>query len=130
MKKFLRLLLFGFLSWFVTFAASVCLFALRKSDGHLFELLMGIVMTACTVAFTIFYFRKINSGFLREGIVLGAAFLACNLLFDLPMFSFGPMRMPLARYLKDIGLAYLNMPIIAFGVGYILQRVNSNAAKT
>jgi hypothetical protein len=32
MKRFFRLVLFGFVSWLVTFAASVCLFALKKND--------------------------------------------------------------------------------------------------
>lgn len=129
MKKCFRLFLYGFLSWLVTFVVSVCLFPLKKSDGHLFELLMGIVLTSCTVGFTVFYFQKVKSGFLREGVQLGAAFLACNLLFDLPMFSFGPMQMPFFHYLKEIGLAYLSMPIIALGVGCILHRAQSGCSE-
>lgn len=37
------------------------------------------------------------------------------------MFSAGPMQMPLLRYFKDIGIAYLSMPIISIGFGYVLQ---------
>ena len=121
MKKFFRLLLFGFLSWLLIFGASVCLFPLKKDSEHLFEILMGFVLTICTVAFTILYFRRIHARFLWEGCWLGLAFLACNLLFDLPMFSAGPMKMPLLRYLKEIGLAYLSMPIISIGFGYVLH---------
>ncbi len=129
MKRFFRLVLFGFLSWLVTFTASVCLFALKKNDEHLFEVLMGCVLTTCTVGFAALYFCKIKADFFREGVLLGAAFLACNILFDLPMFSFGPMHMTLARYFKDIGIAYLSMPIVAIGVGYILQRAQSTFCK-
>ena len=39
MKKILRLVLFGFLSWLLIFAASVCLFGLKKEDARLFEML-------------------------------------------------------------------------------------------
>jgi hypothetical protein len=127
MKKFLHLVLFGFLSWFVTFAASVCLFPLKKSDEHSFEILMGIVLTACTVAFTVLYFRNIRTRFLREGALLGAAFFCCNILFDLPMFSFGPMQIPWSRYLKEIGLAYLSMPIIALGAGWMLHQAQGKS---
>ena len=122
MKAFFRLLLFGFLSWLVTFGASVCLFFLKKESAHLFETLMGIVLTTCTVAFTLLYFRKIETDHFREGILLGLAFIACNILFDLPMFSFGPMTMPLHQYLKDIGIAYLCMPVVSVGFGYALEK--------
>jgi len=120
-KKFFRLVLFGFLSWLMVFGASVCLFSIKNDSEHLFEILMGFVLTTCTVAFTILYFRRVHAGFLGEGCLLGLAFVACNLLFDLPMFSAGPMKMPLLQYLKEIGLAYLSMPIISIGFGCVLQ---------
>jgi hypothetical protein len=121
MKKFLRLVLFGFLSWLVIFVASVCLFSLKKDNARLFEMLMSFVLTGCTVGFTALYFRKVQAAFLCEGILLGLAFAGCNIAFDLPMFLAGPMQMPLPRYLQDIGLAYLSMPIISLGFGYVLE---------
>jgi len=127
MKKFFRLVCFGFLSWLVTFGASVCLFPLKKGSEHLFETLMAFLLTACTVAFTTLYFRKVKADFLRDGCLLGLAFVVCNLFFDVPMFSAGPMQMPLLRYLKDIGIAYLSMPIISIGFGYVLQAHTSTA---
>lgn len=63
MKKFLRLALFGLLSWFATFGASVCLFPLKKGGEHLFETLMGFVLTTCTVAFTTLYFSRSTRAF-------------------------------------------------------------------
>jgi len=122
MKKLGRLLLFGFLSWLLTFGASVCLFSLKKDNERLFEMLMGIVLTICTVVFTLLYFRKVRAAFFHEGVLLGVAFVVCNNLFDLPMFMAGPMRMPLFHYLKDIGIAYLSMPIISVGFGYGIQK--------
>jgi hypothetical protein len=123
MKKLLRLLLFGFLSWLLTFGASVCLFSIKKGNERLFEMAMGIVLTSCTVLFTLLYFRKTKEAFFREGICLGVAFAACNILFDLPMFMAGPMKMPLLDYLENIGIAYLSMPIISIGFGYALQKL-------
>jgi hypothetical protein len=122
MKKFLRLVLFGFLSWIVTFGASICLFGLKKENEHTFEIIMGMVLTLCTVGFTLLYFRKIRTAFFREGVLLGLAFVACNILFDLPMFLAGPMRMPPERYFAEIGIAYFSMAIISIGVGCALRR--------
>ena len=127
MKRFWRLLLFGFLSWLLTFGASVCLFSLKKDNERLFEMLMGIVLTSCTVLFTLLYFRRVRVEFIREGILLGSTFLGCNIVFDLPLFMVGPMQMSLPRYLKDIGIAYLSMPIVSIGFGYALQRLRDDS---
>jgi hypothetical protein len=37
-----------------------------------------------------------------------------NLIFDFPMFAFGPMRMTALAYYSEIGLAYLAFPAFAF----------------
>ena len=124
MKNILRPLLIGFVSWLLIFLASVCLFGLKHSNARLFEILMSIVLTACAAALSLLYFRKIRTAFVREGLVLGATFVCCNIGFDLPMFSAGPMKMPLAQYFNEIGFAYLCMPIISVGLGCALQRLS------
>lgn len=128
MKKLGRLILFGFLSWIFTLAGAMCLSSLRTEQRRLFETLMSSVLIASAVLFTLLYFRKIHSGFMREAIWLGIAFMACNILFDLPMFMAGPMKMTLPDYLKDIGLTYLGMPIISLGFGYGFQRLSGHTA--
>ena len=122
MKKFLRLILFGFLSWLVTFGASVCLFELKKEHERTFEMMMSMVLTLFTVGFTVLYFRKIRTAFLREGVLLGLAFVACNIGFDLPMFVAGPMRMPLEHYFTEIGIGYFSMAFISIGFGCALRQ--------
>ena len=83
---------------------------------------MGTILTTCTVGFTLLYFRKIRAAFFREGVLLGVAFVGCNILFDLPMFSFGPMQMSLRDYFSQIGIAYFSMAVISIGFGYAFQR--------
>jgi len=85
----------------------------------------------CSVGFTLLYFRKIRTAFFREGLLLGLAFVACNILFDLPMFLAGPMQMPPERYFTQIGVAYLSMAIISIGFGSALrQRPNRTAPQS
>ena len=122
MKKFLRLLLFGFLSWLLTFSGALCLTPLRQVHRTTFETLIGVVLTISTVLFCVLYFRKVRAGFLREGVLLGMAFFGCNILFDLPMFLAGPMKVPMQEYLRDVGLAYLSMIVISIGFGYHLRQ--------
>ena len=41
---------------------------------------------------------------------------------DLFAFSWGPMKMSLANYIKDIGVTYLIILIIPSGIGYMLEK--------
>jgi hypothetical protein len=122
MKHLGRLVLWGFVSWAVTLSGSMCLFPLKQARLTLFDTLMGSVLSLSTVLCTLAYFRPIRRGYVREGIQLGMAFLACNILFDLPLFAAGPMQMAPADYLQDIGLAYLAMPVVSVGYGYGMSR--------
>lgn len=119
-----RLFLFGFLSWLVTFGGAMCLSPLRTAHRTTFETLIGVVLTLSTVLFASLYFRRVQTAFVREGVLLGIAFVVCNILFDLPMFLSGPMRMPFGDYMKDIGLAYLSMPVVSIGLGCMLRRAH------
>jgi hypothetical protein len=97
-----------------------------KTFGWLFlnggQILNRLIMVACVVLFSVLYFRSVTSGFQKEGARLGAVCLAISLFIDLLLFMEGPMKMPLADYLKDIGLTYLIIPIITVGFGYLLER--------
>jgi hypothetical protein len=125
MKKAAGLFLFGFLSWLTTFSGAMILSGLREAQRPLFETLMGPVLVSSTAAFTLLYFRRVTSRYLQEAALLGVAFVVCNIVLDLPMFLEGPMKMSLAVYLKDIGLAYLSMPIIALAIGWQSRQIRS-----
>ncbi len=53
MKKYLKVGLFGFLAWLITFVVSVLIFPLRTSQRPLFESIMPVVVTLCAVLFSI-----------------------------------------------------------------------------
>ena len=122
MKKYLKLGLFGFLTWLIAFVVSVLIFPLRESQRPLFESIMPVVVTVCAVLFSILYFRKVEKSFLQEGMLLGIAWLVINIFVDLLLFSEGPMKMPFVDYIKDIGLTYLIIPTVTLGFGYLLQQ--------
>jgi hypothetical protein len=58
------------------------------------------------VGFTLLYFRKTRTAFLREGVLLGLTFVGCDILFDLPMFLAGPMRTPPVAARALFGIKY------------------------
>jgi len=83
---------------------------------------MPVVVAIATVVSTILYFKKVETNFLKEGILLGIVFFAVSIVIDLLMFSKGPMAMPFLDYVKDIGFTYLLIPSITIGVGYIIDK--------
>jgi hypothetical protein len=122
MKKYLKIALFGFLTWLIPFIVAFLIFQLKSSYRPLFESIMAVVVTASAVLFAILYFRKLISGFLREGILTGVIWFIINIILDLMLFMEGPMKMSFSDYMMDIGLTYLIIPVVTTGLGYLLQR--------
>lgn len=120
-----KALLYGFLIWLIPFAVSILIYPLRTSSRALFESIMPVVVTLCVVFFSVLYFRKLSHRFVREGIVVGVIWFAISLVLDLLMFMWGPMKMPLADYVMDVGIVYLIMPMITIGFGYLIAKVLS-----
>jgi len=120
MVAFRRAILFGFLIWVIAFAVAFALFPIRTSARPLFESIMPVVLTAATVFFAYRYFRSVQAGFAREGLLLGIVWMAANVLIDLPlMLSPSPMQMTPAEYFGDIGLTYLLIPVVTTGIGLV-----------
>lgn len=108
----------GFLSWVVPFAAGFAAFPLKKSNDPLFETIMSLVMLATAAALARFYFRGVSPS-LGAGAVIGALWLAMNLVFDYPMFAYGPMKMTMAQYYSNIGAGYLLYPLFLSGCAWV-----------
>ena len=111
----------GFLSWLVPFAVSFAVFPLKKTNAPLFETLMGLVVLLTAAGLLRLYFRNLTVSTLEAALVGGSWFLI-NLVFDYPMFSYGPMQMTAAAYYSEIGLAYLAFPIFALGAARLVER--------
>jgi len=115
-----KALFYGFLVWLIPFIVAVSIYPIHESNRPLFESVMPVVVTVCVVVFSILYFRKLETEFLKEGILLGALWFAISLLIDLMMFlPDSPMQMDLIPYMMDIGLTYLIIPAITIGFGYL-----------
>lgn len=115
--------LYGFLVWLVPFAVAFSIYKpLHETQRDVFENAMAIALAFTTMLFSNLHFRKLHSSFAREGILAGLVWMAISLGLDLLMFSWGPMARPLGDYLKDIGMAYLVIPVITIGCGFLLDR--------
>ena len=121
MIRWKRAAALGLLSWAIPFAISFLLFPLKQSNAPAFQTLMGLVvlLTAGALLKLNFRGRPLEA---REAAAAGALWLAMNLMFDYPMFAYGPMKMTAAAYYSEIGLAYLAFPVFAIQAAWLARR--------
>jgi ABC-type tungstate transport system substrate-binding protein len=116
-----RAFIYGFLLWIIPFLASVAIYPLKKTDPAFFQSILGVMSITLAVVLTVHYFQKVK-GNLKEGIFLGMIFLFISWFFDFLFFIWGPIKMPLPAYIKEIGIGYLVYPVITIAFGYLLGR--------
>jgi hypothetical protein len=92
------------------------LFPLKLSWPVMFDSIMPVVVTVLTVVFLNLYLHHGETLLRREGVWLGAIWLAINLTMDFPLFTVGPMKMSYVDYVADIGLTYLVIPAVTLGM--------------
>ena len=82
---------------------------------------MFVTATATAAVLLVSYFRRVSSGYLREGLLLGLLWLTINLVLDVAVLV--PMTgMSLREYAVQIGFGYLAIPVITLLVGKVLEQ--------
>ncbi|MBI3943466.1 MAG: hypothetical protein HY326_10680 [Chloroflexi bacterium] len=123
MNTYVKVVLFGILTWLVAFVVSVAIFPLKTAQYALFETIMSIIVTISATLFAILYFRKVKERSIQAGILVGVTWFLINLAIDLPLFLLGgPMQMSFGDYMAEIGLEYLMIPTVTVGFGILLQQ--------
>ncbi|HAD11607.1 MAG TPA: hypothetical protein DCF33_04120 [Saprospirales bacterium] len=118
------LLFYGFLTWLIPYGISFLFF---KPGGELavsydlFKSIM-IVVASITGSYCLFrYFKSVNQNYVKEGLVVGVAWFALNIVLDvvalLPI-----MKVSFGEYFISIGLRYLIIPVFAYTVGAMLNQ--------
>jgi hypothetical protein len=114
--------LYGLGVWVVPFVVAIAIFPLREAERPLFESIMPVAVGCATLLFALLYLKNVQSGFSKEFMLLGWLWFAISIAIDLLMFMQGPMQMAFSDYVKDIGVTYLLIPVITFGIGSAAQR--------
>lgn len=122
-----RAVVLGMLSWLIPFAISFLVFPLKQASAPLFDTAMAlvVVLTAGVLFRSYFRHRPVAAG---EAVLVGLLWLAINLVFDYPMFAYGPMKMTAARYYSEIGLDYLIYPAFALGAARLAGTAVGNTS--
>jgi len=122
MKHFIKALLFGLIVWAIPFIVAMVIYPLHEIERPLFESIMPVAVALGASVFAVLYFNSIEMEFLKEGFYLGVFWFVICIGIDLLMFSWGPMKMNFADYIKDIGITYLMIPVITAGMGWLEEK--------
>jgi hypothetical protein len=112
MVAWTRAVWIGLLSWLIPFVISFFAYRLEKTNATLFHTVMYLVVLITAGVLLRLYFRK-RTVSVREAGWVGTLWLVINLIFDYPMFTYGPMKMAPLSYYSEIGLVYLTFPMFA-----------------
>ena len=127
-KNIIRITLLGIMTWIVPFIAAFFFFDETGQiavDMYLFKtimILVGGIIGALTI---IIYFKKVQSGFLTQGIIIGVVWFAINFILDV-LVLLPISKMGFGDYVIQIGLRYLMIPIMSIMVGILLEKKINN----
>ncbi len=124
MNKYIKIVLFGFLAWLIPFIASIFFFAPGGGllvDVFLFKSIMIVVGSIVGALLLVLYFSKISKEFLREGIVVGVAWFAINIILDL-IVLLPLLQIDVGNYSAQIGIRYLVIPVMSIAMGYAIAQ--------
>jgi uncharacterized protein YacL len=90
-KNIGKTILFGFLLWLSVFIAAFLIFPLKQTNYPFFETLITIFLSGFTVLYGYLFFKKEPVSFART-IKTGFIWLLVNILIDIPLFTYGPIK--------------------------------------
>ncbi|MBU0497991.1 MAG: hypothetical protein KKC68_02550 [Candidatus Thermoplasmatota archaeon] len=123
MYKYLKISSYGIFIWLIPFILSFIIFPIRDNNRILFESLMPLILTIVVMLFTILYFTKPATTFLKDGLILAIIWISISIILDLIMFlPETTWQMSISDYFMDIGITYLIIGIIPLGIGYLLEK--------
>jgi len=123
MNRYVKLFGYGFLIWLIPFLVSFVIFPLRSSNRPLFESIMPVSLVFAVMICSVLYFKKGENQSIYDGIIAGVIWFFISVLIDLLLFlPSSPMQMSFLDYITDIGLTYLIIFIIPFGVGILMYK--------
>ncbi|WP_321417775.1 hypothetical protein [uncultured Methanomethylovorans sp.] len=122
-NKYLKNIIYGFLSWLIPFVASLFFYTKEGVlivDIFLFKSIMIVVGSISAGFLLVSYFKNINAEYYKEGIVVGFTWFAINILLDL-LILVQMSGMSITDYFSQIGLRYIVIPVMTITIGAALK---------
>ena len=123
MKKTLKIIIFGFLSWLVPFITAFFFYDRNGQptiDIFIIKSILMVVSAIIGAYLLVVYFKQLKVRFIKEGLIVGISWLAINWLLDLVILL--PMaKMSFENWFTQIGLRYLVIPVFSISFGFIAE---------
>ena len=119
------LLVRGFLTWLIPFMVSFLFFTPNGTpliDITFFKSIMTVLGCLVGVLLLIQSFTKIKTNYLKESIRIGLIWFLMNIVLDL-IFLLPLGKLTIMDYIIQIGIRYINIPIISIGMGYLTKNI-------
>ena len=125
------LLVRGFLTWLIPFIVSFFFFTPNGTpliDITFFKSIMTVLGCLVGVLLLIQSFTKIKTNYLKESIRIGLIWFLMNIVLDL-IFLLPLGKLTLMDYIIQIGIRYINIPIISIGMGYLTKNIQKEPSQ-
>ena len=127
MKIWLKIVLFGIGVWAIPFGFGMLLFSIQATQSELFDTLMTISICTAAVLFGTVLARRPSGLSRKNAMEIGFAWVSICIIIDIPIFVFG-LGMKPEKYIADIGLTYLILPIVLFGLAVVSRAPKARLA--
>lgn len=119
----IKLVLYGAVTWAVPFVVSFFLFSPQGEllvSQETFDSIMTVVGTAVGIYLLYRLFKQVNGDYIKWGLKAGLLWFLINIILDVAILV--PMsKMSIGTYFARIAIGYLSIPIMGFGIGYLLE---------
>ena len=125
------LLVRGFLTWLIPFIVSFFFFTPNGTpliDITFFKSIMTVLGCLVGVLLLIQSFTKIKTNYLKESIRIGLIWFLMNIVLDL-IFLLPLGKLTIMDYIIQIGIRYINIPIISIGMGYLTKNIQKEPSQ-
>ena len=125
------LLVRGFLTWLIPFMVSFLFFTPNGTpliDITFFKSIMTVLGCLVGVLLLIQSFKKIKTNYLKESIRIGLIWFLMNIVLDL-IFLLPLGKLTIMDYIIQIGIRYINIPIISIGMGYLTKNIQKEPSQ-
>lgn len=123
MKNIVKIVWMGVVIWLVPFVIAFGFYDRSGQltiDQDLFKSLMIVISSVVGCFAIIRYFKDVGKDFVKEGWIVGVAWLLINWLLDVVILV--PMaKMAMKDYVMAIGIRYLQIPVICAAAGILLH---------
>lgn len=112
--------------WGFMFAVTSALYPLSIGDPVLFGSIRVVVLAFATTASAMLYLRGVQAHFARRAAIVAATWTTTCVVFDLVVLAMEPPRFGIVEYFRQIGVTYLVIPAIVFGLTFQQSRRHSS----